>query len=117
MVTKKEIEAELKDSESFDMGDLRDVLLRLEEFESWLKVQELKVWQPHWRHDDPFIDRLTRAGVDQETVNEVRRRLAVLSDTLEGEPALPDLQKQFDDRDAARKSALQQLAKLLSRRK
>ena len=68
MVTKKEIEAELKDSERFDMGDLRDVLLRLEEFESWLKAQELKEWQPHWSNDDPFIDRLTRAGVDQETV-------------------------------------------------
>ena len=116
MVTKKEIEAELKDSERFDMGDLRDVLLRLEEFESWLKAQELKVWRPHWRHDDPFIDRLTRAGVDQETVNEVRRRLAVLSDILSDKPVPADIQKQFDDRAAVRKSALQQLAKLLSRR-
>jgi len=112
--TKGQIEAELKDSE-FDnaLGGIREALLQFEEFESFLKVLEQKVWQPHWSHDDPLLDRLTRVGVSRDELRKVAERIDSM---WIDNPTAADIQKQLG-RDAARKSALEQLAKLLASRR
>ena len=111
--TREQIEAELKDSELDNaLEDVREALLQFEEFESCLKVLEQKVWQPHWSHDDPLLDRLTRVSVSRDELKKVAERI---NDIWIDNPTAADIQKQLD-RDVARKSALEQLGKLLASR-
>jgi hypothetical protein len=61
MPTKQGIEAELNASEQHKANaEARATLVELDEFETMLRAAEREIWQPHWSHDDPLVDRLAR---------------------------------------------------------
>ena len=82
MPTKQGIEAELNASEQHKANaEARATLVELDEFETMLRAAEREIWQPHWSHDDPLADRLTR-------IRAHRRRQRPFPAPLQNEPTL-----------------------------
>src|SRR5262245_20204620 len=116
--TKKQIEAELNASEREKaVANVLESLAAWMEFDDWLYAEEQEVWQPHWSRDDKLVDRLARIGTPPKLVKEFGRRLAHMGDPILGKPLPSDLQKEIDDAQAAEKSALEQLDKLVAGRR
>jgi len=45
---------------------MRVLLEDFVEFERQLREKEVEVWQPHWSYQDPYVERLRRAGYPPE---------------------------------------------------
>jgi hypothetical protein len=82
-----------------------------------LRYEERKVWQPHWSHQDPYIDRFLRIGMGPQLAAEIGRRLAHLGDIVANKRLPPNIQAEIDKINAAGDSALDQLKAVVDARK
>jgi hypothetical protein len=116
MPTKQEIEAELNASEKDRaIAEARATLVELSEFETMLRAAEREIWQPHWNHDDPLVDRLARIGISKELIAQFQLLLDHMSAVASGEPIPAELQKMANDISSAEASASQQLAAIFAK--
>jgi len=98
-----------------DTMKLRDLQGVWEQFMRKLRCMEEEVWQPHWSHDDPIIDRMARVGYPRETVDAMKTHLEFIYRLVRGEARRP-LQKVQEGIDAVRAtedSAMEQLAAIV----
>jgi hypothetical protein len=118
MPTKKEIEAELQASEvEKAIAKMREMIAEFQEWEATLRAAEREVWQPHWSHNDPLSERLRRVGKTEKEIVEFERRLKALESFVLSKSLPQDIQKELDDAEAAKNSALAQLNAILSRKR
>jgi hypothetical protein len=114
-MTKQEIEAELQASEvDKAVAKARELQAEFQEWNALLQAAEREVWQPHWSHHDPLVERLRRVGRTEEEIAEFERRLELLPDIIRGKELPADIQKELDDEAAAEASALDQLSAVVT---
>lgn len=108
--TKQQIEAELNASERDRvLAKFRELTANWDQFETRLRHEERKVWQPHWSHYDPYTDRFLRIGMNPKIAAEIGGRLAHLGDVVANKQMPPNIQAEIDQINAAGDSALEQL--------
>jgi hypothetical protein len=116
--TKQQIEAELSASARDKVLAKFQVLIAdWDEFETRLRQEESKVWQPHWSHQDPYTDRFLRIGMKPQLAAEIGGRLTQLGDIVANKQLPPDLQAEIDGINAAGHAALGQLSAVVAARK
>ncbi len=116
--TKQRIEAELNASARDKvLAKFRELFAYWDEFETRLRQEEDKVWQPHWTHQDPYTDRFLRIGMKPQLAAEIGGRLAQLSDIVANKRLPPDIQAEIDEINAAGDAALDQLNAVMAARK
>jgi hypothetical protein len=113
--TKQQIEAELNASERDRvLAKFRELIANWDRFETRLRHEERKVWQPHWSHHDPYTDRFLRIGMNPQMAAEIGGRLAHLGDIVANEQVPPNIQAEIDRINAAGDSALEQLKTVIA---
>src|SRR5260370_16767889 len=116
--TKQQIEAELNASERDRvLAKSRELIANWDKFETRLRHEEGKVWQPHWSHHDPYTDRFLRIGMNPQIAAEIGGRLAHLGDVVANKQVPPNIQAEIDQINAPGDSALAQLKPLIATRK
>ena len=116
--TKQQIEAELNASERDRvLAKSRELIANWDQFETRLRHEERKVWQPHWSHHDPYTDRFLRIGMNPQIAAEIGGRLAHLGDVVANKQVPPNVQAEIDQINAAGDSALEQLKTVIAARK
>jgi len=116
--TKQQIEAELNASERDRvLAKFRELIANWDQFETRLRHEERKVWQPHWSHHDPYTDRFLRIGMNPQMAAKIGRRLAHLGDIVANKQIPPNIQAEIDQINAAGDSALDQLKTVIDARK
>jgi hypothetical protein len=116
--TKQQIEAELNASARDKvLAKFRELIAYWDEFETRLRQEENKVWQPHWSHQDPFTDRFLRIGMKPQLAAEIGGRLAQLGNIVANKQLPPNIQAEIDRINAAGHAALGQLSALVAARK
>jgi hypothetical protein len=115
--TKQQIKAELDASETDRVqAKLRELIAGWNEFETRLRREERKVWQPHWSHHDPYTDRFLRIGMNPHQAAKIGGRLAHLGDIVTNKPLPSYIQAEIRGIGAAGESALDQLRALIDAR-
>ena len=113
--TKQQIEAELNASERDRvLAKSRELIANWDKFETRLRHEEGKVWQPHWSHHDPYTDRFLRIGMNPQIAAEIGGRLAHLGDVVANKQVPPNIQAEIDQINAAGDSALEQLKTVIA---
>jgi len=113
--TKQQIEAELNASERDRvLAKSRELIANWDQFETRLRHEERKVWQPHWSHHDPYTDRFLRIGMNPQIAAEIGGRLAHLGDVVANKQVPPNIQAEIDQINAAGDSALEQLKTVIA---
>jgi hypothetical protein len=116
--TKEQIEAELNASEPDRVrAKFRELIAGWDEFETRLRREERKVWQPHWSHHDSYTDRFLRIGMNPQLAAEIGRRLADLGDIFANKQPPAYIQAEICEINAAADSALDQLKAVIDARK
>jgi hypothetical protein len=116
--TKQQIEAELNASERDRVqAKFRELIANWDQFETRLRHEERKVWQPHWSHHDPYSDRFLRIGMNAQIAAAIGGRLAHLGDIVANKQIPPNIQAEIDQINAAGDSALEQLKNVTAARK
>jgi hypothetical protein len=116
--TKQQIEAELNAGEpERARAKFRELIADRDEFETRLRHEERKVWQPHWSHHDPYTDRFLRIGMNPQLAAEIGGRLAHLGDIIANRQLPPHIRAEIYEINAAGDSALNQLKAVIDARK
>jgi hypothetical protein len=116
--TKQQIEAELNASERDRVqAKFRELIANWDQFETRLRHEERKVWQPHRSHHDPYSDRFLRIGMNAQIAAAIGARLAHLGDIVANKQVPPNIQAEIDQINAAGDSALEQLKNVTAARK
>jgi len=116
--TKQQIVAELNASEPDKVrAKLRELIAGWNEFETRLRQEESKVWQPHWSHHDPYTDRFLRIGMNPQLAAEIGRRLAHLGDIVANRQLPSYIRAEIYEINVAGDSTLDQLKALIDARK
>ena len=116
--TKQQIEAELNAGEpERARAKFRELIADRDEFETRLRHEERKVWQPHWSHHDPYTDRFLRIGMNPQLAAEIGGRLAHLGDIIANRQLPPHIRAEICEINAAGDSALNQLKAVIDARK
>ena len=116
--TKHRIEAELNASARDKvLAKIRELIAYWDEFETRLRQEESKVWQPHWSHQDPYTDRFLRIGMKPQLAAKIGGRLAQLGDIVANKQLPPDIQAEINGINTAGDAALDQLSALAAARK
>jgi hypothetical protein len=116
--TKQQIEAKLNASEPERVrAKFRELIEDWDEFETRLRHEERKVWQPHWSHNDSYTDRFLRIGMNPQLAAEIGGRLAHLGDIVANKQLPPHIQAEIYEINAVGDSALNQLKALTDARK
>ena len=96
---------------------LRELEEEWRAFERRLREEEREIWQPNWSHNDALVERLSRVGYPQETIDALKKHLDIINRLLCGEPLSPDILRDSDQMDeadrAAGESAVKQLAAIV----
>ncbi|MBO0716823.1 MAG: hypothetical protein J2P55_05740 [Rhizobiales bacterium] len=116
--TKQRIEAELN-ATAHDkvLAKFRELFAYWDEFETRLRQEENKIWQPHWTHQDPYTDRFLRIGMKPQLAAAIGARLAQLGDILANNRMPPDIQAEINEISATGDAALGQLNAVVAARK
>jgi hypothetical protein len=115
--TRQRIKAELDASEIDRVqAKLRELIAGWNEFETRLRHEERKVWQPHWSHHDPYTDRFLRIGMNPQLAAKIGGRLAHLGDIVANKPLPTYIQAEISGISVAGESALDQLKALFDAR-
>ena len=113
--TKQQIKAELNASERDRvLAKFRELIANWDQFETRLRHEERKVWQPHWSHHDPYTDRFLRIGMNPQIAAEIGGRLAHLDEFVANKQVPPNIQAEIDQINAAGDSALEQLKTVIA---
>jgi hypothetical protein len=116
--TKQQIEAELNASELDRVrAKFRELIAGWDEFETRLRGEERKVWQPHWSHHDSYTDRFLRIGMNPQLAAEIGDRLAHVGDIFANRQPPAHIQAEIYQINAAGDSALDQLKAVIDARK
>jgi hypothetical protein len=116
--TKQRIEAELNASAHDKiLAKFRELFAYWDEFETRLRQEENKVWQPHWSHQDSYADRFLRIGMKPQLAAEIGARLAQLGDIVANKQLPPHIRAEIDEINAAGDAALGQLSAVVAARK
>lgn len=116
--TRQQIEVELNASvRDKVLAKFRELIAGWDEFETRLRQEENKVWQPHWSHQDPYTDRFLRIGMKPQLAAEIGGRLAQLGDIVANKQLPPDIQAEIHGINAAGDAALAQLNAVVAARK
>ena len=83
-------------------------------FERRLREEEREIWQPDWSHSDALAERLSRVGYPQETIDALKKHLDIINRLLNGEPLSPDILRDLDQMDAAKRAAGESAVKQLA---
>ncbi len=116
-VSRDEIERELNASEADRaIGLLRRTNADFEEIERELQAAEKRKGL-EIAPDIPLVSRLARLGYSERDLNTVMEMLAALDDLRNGRPISERARAMLSNREAARRSADQQLAAIIERRR
>jgi hypothetical protein len=83
-------------------------------FEHRLREEEREIWQPDWSHGDALAERLSRVGYPQETIDALKKHLDIINRLLSGEPLSPDILRDLDQMEAAKRAAGESAVKQLA---
>jgi hypothetical protein len=111
-------------AETLQVGDaekakiaLYDALIHLDEIERELSAAEQRIWQPHWRKDDPLRERLRRVGVTDSTANTVVSLICGWEALRCGKPLPAEANVILDGQERAELSANEQLNAIVKSRR
>jgi hypothetical protein len=95
---------------------LYEAVIQLDEIERELAAAERRIWQPHWRKDDPLRERLRRVGVTDSTANAVVSLIGGWEALRCGKPLPAETNAILDRQERAELSANEQLSAIVQSR-